>query len=46
MLAERIKSYEVLAYADLGAEALARLEVADFPAIVAVDAAGNDIYAR
>ncbi len=46
LLAERIKSYEVLAYADLGAEALARLEVADFPAIVAVDAAGNDIYAR
>lgn len=46
LLAECIKSYEVLAYADLGAEALARLEVVDFPAIVAVDAAGNDIYAR
>ena len=46
LLAECIKSYEVLAYADLGAEALARLEVVDFPAIVAVDAAGNDIYER
>ena len=46
LLAECIKSYEILAYADLGAEALARLEVVDFPAIVAVDAAGNDIYAR
>ncbi len=46
LLAARIKSYEVLAYADLGAEALGRLEVEDFPVIVAADAAGNDIYAR
>lgn len=46
LLATCIKSYEVLAYADLGAEALARMEVVDFPAIVAVDAKGGNIYAR
>lgn len=46
LLAACIKNYEILAYADLGAEALARLEVEYFPAIVAIDAAGNDIYER
>ena len=46
LLASCIKSYEILAYADLGAEALACLEVVDFPAIVAIDATGKDIYAR
>jgi fumarate hydratase subunit beta len=46
LLASCIKRYEILAYADLGTEALARLEVVDFPAIVAIDTLGNDIYAR
>ncbi len=46
LLAARIKSYEVLAYADLGAEALARMEVEDFPAIVAIDSLGGNAYVR
>lgn len=46
LLASRIKSYEVLAYADLGAEALARMEVEDFPVIVAIDSLGGNVYAR
>ena len=44
LLSKRIESSEVLAYEDLGAEALRRLEVKDFPVIVAIDSAGNDIY--
>ncbi|WP_165175542.1 Fe-S-containing hydro-lyase [Desulfovibrio sp. ZJ369] len=39
-----IKKYTVLAYADLGPEAVAAMEVEDFPAIVAIDAEGNDYY--
>ena len=46
LLASCIKKYEVLAYADLGAEALARMEVVDFPAIVAIDALGGNAYHR
>ena len=44
LLSKRIEASEVLAYEDLGAEALRRLEVKDFPVIVAIDSAGNDIY--
>lgn len=44
LLAAHIKNYEVLAYADLGAEALGRMEVENFPAIVAVDASGENAY--
>ena len=44
LLSECIKSSEVLAYEDLGPEAVRRLTVSDFPAIVAVDAHGGDIY--
>ena len=36
---------EVIAYEDLGTEAIRRLEVVDFPAVVAYDAAGGDVYA-
>lgn len=39
-----IKKYIVLAYADLGPEAVAAMDVEDFPAIVAIDAEGNDYY--
>jgi len=45
-LAERITAAEVIAYPELGPEALYRLEVRDFPCIVAIDAEGNDIYER
>lgn len=44
VIAKSIKAYEVLAYDDLGAEALAKLTVEDFPAIVVIDAQGNDFY--
>jgi len=44
LLSKRIKSSEVLAYEDLGPEAIRRLEVEDFPAIVVNDIYGNDFY--
>lgn len=44
LISRSIKSSEVLAYEDLGTEAIYRFEVEDFPAIVAVDSFGNDVY--
>jgi len=44
LLAKTIKKAEVIAYEDLGTEAIHRLEVEDFPAIVGIDASGGDIY--
>jgi fumarate hydratase subunit beta len=44
LIAKSIKTYEVLAYPELGPEALAKLTVVDFPAIVAIDCAGNNYY--
>jgi fumarate hydratase subunit beta len=44
LIARSIKSAEVIAYDDLGAEALRRLEVEDFPAIVIDDIYGGDAY--
>jgi len=46
LLARRIVSAEVVAYADLGAEAIYRMDVADFPAIVAMDSHGGDIFRK
>ncbi len=45
-LARRILSSSIVAYPELGPEAIYKLEVSEFPCIVAVDAQGNDIYAR
>ncbi|MDR7545431.1 MAG: Fe-S-containing hydro-lyase [Armatimonadota bacterium] len=45
LLARRIRKAEVVAYEDLGPEALFRFEVEDFPAIVVNDAFGGDLYA-
>jgi fumarate hydratase subunit beta len=39
-----IKNAEVIAYPELGTEAVMRLEVQDFPAIVVNDIYGNDLY--
>ncbi len=39
-----IKSIKTVAYEDLGAEAIRELEVEDFPAIVAIDCRGNNLY--
>ncbi len=44
LIAERIKKAEVVAYDDLGTEAIRRLEVEDFPAVVLMDCDGNDLY--
>jgi fumarate hydratase subunit beta len=44
LLSKAIKKAEVIAYPDLGAEAIRRLEVVDFPAIVANDIHSNDIF--
>lgn len=44
LISQSIKKYEVLAYPELGPEAVARLEVVDFPAIVAIDCNGNSFY--
>ncbi len=44
LLAKTIKQVEVIAYEDLGPEAIIRLRVADFPAIVANDIYGNDLF--
>ena len=44
LLSRCIKKAEVIAYDDLGAEAIRRLEVEDFPAIVIIDSLGNNLY--
>ena len=44
LISKSIKAYEVLAYPELGPEALAKLTVEDFPAIVAIDCDGNNYY--
>ena len=44
LLAQRVKAAELVAYPDLGAEAVYRLTVEDFPVIVVIDALGNDLY--
>ncbi|MBQ7986480.1 MAG: Fe-S-containing hydro-lyase [Clostridia bacterium] len=44
LIAECIKSAEVIAYDDLGTEAIRKLYVEDFPCTVLVDSDGNDIY--
>ena len=44
LIAKSIKQATVIAYDDLGAEALRRLEVEDFPAIVVNDMYGGDAY--
>ncbi len=44
LISKSIKKYEVLAYPELGPEAVARLSVEDFPAIVAIDCNGNNFY--
>lgn len=45
LLGARVVDATPVAYADLGPEALVRLTLAEFPAIVAIDAHGNDLYA-
>jgi len=44
LLAKSIKQVEVIAYEDLGTEAILRLNVENFPAIVANDIYGEDLF--
>jgi fumarate hydratase subunit beta len=44
LLSKCIKKAEVIAYPDLGPEAIMRLEVEDFPVVVVNDIRGNDLY--
>jgi len=44
LLAKRIVSAEVIAYPELGPEAVRRLEVKDFPVMVLIDHEGNNLY--
>lgn len=44
LLSRSIISSETIAYEDLGTEAIRKLEVKDFPVIVVIDTAGNNLY--
>jgi fumarate hydratase subunit beta len=46
LISRSVKSSEVIAFPDLGTEAIRRLVVENFPAIVAIDSTGRDIYDR
>lgn len=44
LLSKCIVSSEMIAYEDLGTEAVRKLEIVDFPVIVVIDCGGNDLY--
>ena len=44
LISSHIKEAELIAYEDLGTEAVRRLYVEDFPVVVVIDSFGNDIY--
>jgi len=44
LIAKAIKKAEVIAYPELGPEAVRRIEVEDFPVVVVNDTQGNDLY--
>ena len=44
LLSKCIKKADVIAYDDLGTEAIRRLEIEDLPAIVVIDSEGNNLY--
>ena len=46
LLSKKINAAEVIAYEDLGTEAIRKLQVLDFPATVAYDTYGNSVYDR
>lgn len=46
LIAGSIAKCELVAFPELGPEAMYRLEVRDFPLVVAIDAAGNSLYVR
>lgn len=46
LLSKAIQKSEIIAFEDLGAEAILKLEVKDFPVIVVMDHKGNDLYEK
>ena len=46
LLSQRIKKSEVIAYGDLGTEAIRKLEVENFPVVVVIDSQGNNLYEK
>lgn len=44
LMAQKVKSAEIVAFADLGPEAVRRLQVEDFPLTVVLDSVGGDLY--
>lgn len=46
LIADSVKSVEIVAYEELGPEAIRKMYVEDFPAIVLIDSEGNDIYEK
>lgn len=44
LLSQRIISSEVIAYDDLGTEAIRKLEIDNFPVVVVIDSDGNNLY--
>lgn len=44
LLSKCIKSSEIIAYDDLGTEAIRKMKVEDFPVIVVIDSEGNNLY--
>lgn len=44
LLSKCILASEVIAYEDLGTEAIRRLEIKDFPVVVVIDSKGNNLY--
>ena len=44
LLSKAITASEVIAYDDLGTEAIRKMEIKDFPVIVVIDSEGNDLY--
>lgn len=46
LISRSVRKVELIAFEDLGTEAIRRLEVVDFPCVVAMDSRGNDIYKR
>ncbi|MCZ7586062.1 MAG: Fe-S-containing hydro-lyase [Deltaproteobacteria bacterium] len=46
LISERIVENEIIAYEDLGAEAVRRIVVKDFPVVAVLDAQGGDLYAE
>lgn len=44
LIAQTIVKEEIIAFPELGAEAVRKLTVKDFPAVVVIDSNGNDLY--